>query len=579
MNEYTEKLIILVAYIWTLLYFGVCAFNYFETKLPSNFPSDLSLIDSFYFIVITTSTVGYGDITPKTVPGKLVIVLLIFTGISFLPGLVSDLQETLKMQSSGAGSYSPGRNPFVVICGTFTETNRVIDLLNSVLRRDMAGKTRIVLLSRNKLNVEIKYLIKQFHLRHRVVHIQGSGLDTEDLERACLHKASAAIILANSQVENLRLEDEHNTLRAWAFDQYAPTVPIFLETLLPQTAMIQEDFVTGVVCINEFKQIFLGYNTLYPGSGTFLINLLRGCKNYAQFDKPWHEFYGDGARNEVFKLPMNPVFIGKHFSDISLYLFRNFQVILFGVHVFLPDKNVHHVVLNPGRSYVLKPQDCLFLVAQTSEVVSDIGALTHTEFERTKLAFSRVRKAFKLAVPKGEQSSNLNELVDKLYVGRPQTKNYKISHCILLKEPVSLESACVLHTDEKEHVVIISNDYGLFRFVCTLRQASLMAHEVRAIVILCPRPPTREEFASLQSIPKLQIIVGDPHNASDLQRANIFDAYKIVLINLSNSRQETKKMYSMMYSQAPEQSRTGSHFSEMTDDALADSSTMYICFT
>jgi hypothetical protein len=135
MSEYTEKLIILFAYIWTLLYFGVCSFNYFETKIPSNFPSSLSLIDSFYFIVITMSTVGYGEITPKTAPGKLVIVLLIFAGLALLPGLVSDLQETLKMQSSGAGSYSPGRNPFVILCGSFSEPNRMMDFIDSILRR------------------------------------------------------------------------------------------------------------------------------------------------------------------------------------------------------------------------------------------------------------------------------------------------------------------------------------------------------------------------------------------------------------------------------------------------------------
>ena len=63
-----------------------------ESSINSNLPprfskgSDiarygLSYLDTIYFIVVTMSTVGYGDVTPLTLLGKLTMIIFIFVGI------------------------------------------------------------------------------------------------------------------------------------------------------------------------------------------------------------------------------------------------------------------------------------------------------------------------------------------------------------------------------------------------------------------------------------------------------------------------------------------------------------------
>lgn len=48
-------------------------------------------IDSFYFTVITLSTVGYGDFSPQTVAGKLFTMPYVFIGIGLFIAVANSL--------------------------------------------------------------------------------------------------------------------------------------------------------------------------------------------------------------------------------------------------------------------------------------------------------------------------------------------------------------------------------------------------------------------------------------------------------------------------------------------------------
>jgi len=50
-------------------------------------------LDSFYFSVITLTTVGYGDLAPQTTFGKLFTVIYILTGIGIIFGFINTFYQ------------------------------------------------------------------------------------------------------------------------------------------------------------------------------------------------------------------------------------------------------------------------------------------------------------------------------------------------------------------------------------------------------------------------------------------------------------------------------------------------------
>jgi voltage-gated potassium channel Kch len=50
---------------------------------------DWSIVDSFYFCVVTATTIGYGDFTPTTEAGRLVCVVYILLSVGLFVALLS----------------------------------------------------------------------------------------------------------------------------------------------------------------------------------------------------------------------------------------------------------------------------------------------------------------------------------------------------------------------------------------------------------------------------------------------------------------------------------------------------------
>jgi voltage-gated potassium channel len=54
-----------------------------------------TFMDAVYFSIVTLTTVGYGDITPVSGYGRFITILIITSGIAFIPWQIRDLIKQL----------------------------------------------------------------------------------------------------------------------------------------------------------------------------------------------------------------------------------------------------------------------------------------------------------------------------------------------------------------------------------------------------------------------------------------------------------------------------------------------------
>jgi len=77
---------------------------------PTN-PEFATVGDSLWWGIVTLTTVGYGDIVPKTSTGRWAGVMIMVTGIAVLGLLSGSLASFFRIDDSGKADATPGSEP------------------------------------------------------------------------------------------------------------------------------------------------------------------------------------------------------------------------------------------------------------------------------------------------------------------------------------------------------------------------------------------------------------------------------------------------------------------------------------
>ncbi|XP_059193663.1 potassium channel subfamily T member 1 isoform X9 [Centropristis striata] len=362
-----NQVFILICTLLCLVFTGACGIQHLERA-----GKHLTLFDSFYFCIVTFSTVGYGDVTPQIWPSQLLVVILICVALVVLPLQFEELAYLWMESQKLGGNYSRHRaqtEKHVVLCVSSLKIDLLMDFLNEFYAHPRLQDYYVVILCPTDIDIQVRRILQIPLWSQRVIYLQGSALKDQDLMRAKMDDAEACFILSSRNEVDRTAADHQTILRAWAAKDFAPNCPLYVQILKPENKF-HVKFADHVVCEEEFKYAMLALNCVCPATSTLvtlLVHTSRGQEGQLSPEQ-WQRMYGRCSGNEVYHIRLCDSkffgeYDGKSFTYASFHAHKKYGVCLIGVK----REDNKSILLNPGPRHIMASTDTCYYINITKE--------------------------------------------------------------------------------------------------------------------------------------------------------------------------------------------------------------------
>ncbi|XP_056904080.1 calcium-activated potassium channel subunit alpha-1a isoform X22 [Takifugu flavidus] len=528
----------------------------------------LSYWECVYLLMVTMSTVGYGDVYAKTTLGRLFMVFFILGGLAMFASYVPEIIELIGNRKKYGGSYSAvnGRK-HIVVCGHIT-LESVSNFLKDFLHKDRDDvNVEIVFLHNISPNLELEALFKRHFTQ--VEFYQGSVLNPHDLARVKIESADACLILANKYCPDPDAEDASNIMRVISIKNYHPKIRIITQMLqyhnkahllnIPSWNWKEGD---DAICLAELKAGFIAQSCLAQGLSTMLANLF-SMRSFIEIEEDtWQKYYLEGVANEMYTEYLSSAFVGLSFPTICELCYVKLKLLLIAIEYKSEQRESRsrkRILINPGNHVKMQEGTLGFFIASDAKEVKrafyyckachdDItdpkrikkcgckrledehpSTLSPKKKQRNggmrnspNCSPKMMSRHDPLLIPGNEQIENMDMNVKRydstgMFHWCPSKEIEKV---ILTRSEASM-------TVLSGHVVVcIFGDVtsalvGLRNLVMPLRASNFHFHELKHIVFVGSLDYLRREWETLHNFPKVSILPGTPLSRADLRAVNI----------------------------------------------------------
>ncbi|XP_009316906.1 PREDICTED: potassium channel subfamily U member 1 [Pygoscelis adeliae] len=542
---------------------------------PANSQS-LSYFKCMYLVMMTMSTVGYGDVVVQTMLGRTFIFFFIIGGLVLFANFIPEVVEIVESHKNYKFSYEvvSGKN-YIVVCGNITLESVTTFLRDFLLQDKGRVCTEILFLGESLPSLELEAVFK-CHSAY-TTFFYGSALNSEDLKRVGMESASACLILADVHSPQPYTEDTSNIMRVLSIKNRYPNTRVILQIIQSRNKVYLPnipnwDWRTGdsIICFAELKLGFIAQSCLVPGLTTLLTNLFivkedTETKRKYLKDKKLLE---DKAY-KVMTSQLSNDFEDMTFIEVCRLCFVKLNLILFGIELKFGSQGESAILINPSAQVKLHRNTMGFFIAHSLAEVKRAQfycKACHSDIQdpeqikkcqcKSKLYSKPFSEKLKFCreshVSDGEpaKSRSLGVLLPRSFVnGGFDGQGEENSRVILDPtgmfywcDAVPLQEALLSCKNQaapnlQDHILVCvfgdanSPLIGLQDFVMPLRASNFIYHELKDIVFLGSLEYLQREWKFIQNFPKLWLFSGSALSCADLRAVNVQDCASCAILS------------------------------------------------
>ncbi|XP_051174207.1 calcium-activated potassium channel slowpoke isoform X25 [Leptopilina boulardi] len=339
-------------------------------------PQQLSYWTCVYFLIVTMSTVGYGDVYCQTILGRTFLVFFLLVGLAIFASCIPEIIDLIGTRNKYGGTLKNERGRrHIVVCGHITYES-VSHFLKDFLHEDREDvDVEVVFLHRKEPDLELEGLLKRHYTT--VEFFQGTMMNAVDLERVKVHEADACLVLANKYCQDPDAEDAANIMRVISIKNYSDDIRVIIQLMqyhnkayllnIPSWDWKQGD---DVICLAELKLGFIAQSCLAPGFSTMMANLfaMRSFKTSPNI-QAWQNDYLRGTGMEMYTETLSPTFIGMPFAKATELCFTKLKLLLLAIEIKGGEAGADSKIsINPRGAKIAANTQGFFIAQSADEV-------------------------------------------------------------------------------------------------------------------------------------------------------------------------------------------------------------------
>ena len=557
--------------------------------------------DVIYFEFVTLTTIGFGDLTPKSDFGRLGVIGTIVLIIAVIPALYSKMSIVFSLNSTySRQSYktiSRGNKHLIILGDCGPESYDAC--LHELYHEDHGNTNFDTIIMQTEPNDDMIKMIKRNNYGNRVYYLVGNSLNHIDLQRCKSDLSICVIILANKFVSDKRQEDFNNIMKAFSIKNYScikngePKTRVSIQLLLPQTkdiyysSLISKkdiNFTAQIICVEELKLQMLGKSCLCPGINTIIASLITSQKpsiddlkeNIPEYFN-WYEDYLEGLGNEIYCIKIkSEILHNLTFIDLVRLIYDLIGFIVIGTDVIFEDLDPF-VCLNP--IYAFSPFDhFIYLLATQQPDENEINEILQDYIEQNKKGtIENNREMVKLRRLKKTYWANLGNDAQPIY---EKALNYSSSSIEemnrtegnIIEEDISIFKLNKKKKTEKNqdpsitnkqgfistihprtqhdsenfsdelldhHIVVCGIGPNLKNLIMPLRARSMKVKCLPILIMDKSEHIPSELWKEIQYFPDIYYMQGNAIKSSDLKKAGVPKAEAVIILSsITNDKEK-----------------------------------------